>query len=91
MDIFAQRLKKLRLEKQLTMDMVSYDMSKKFNINITRSHLSRWESGKTEPSIRFAYYFALYYGVNLDYLVGITDCRVPVNLLVKDGKSVKKD
>lgn len=88
MDIFAKRLKELRLEKQYTMDMVVYDMQQKFNIEITKSHLSRWENGKTEPSIRFAAYLARYYGVNLDYLIGITDCRAPVNLLVKGKKNL---
>lgn len=89
MDIFAQRLKELRTEKQLTMDMVVYDMGIKFNIELTRSHLSRWESGKTEPSIRYAAYLAKYYGVSLDYLMGLTNSRVPVNLLVKEQKQKK--
>lgn len=87
MEIFAKRLKKLREEKQLSLDMVEYDMCQKFNIKITKSHLSRWENGKVIPSIVNAGYLALYYGVSMDYLMGFTDCRVPVNLLVKTKKS----
>lgn len=77
MDIFAQRIKELRKEKQLSLDMVVYDIGQKFNIEITKSHLSRWENGKNVPSVRFAGYLALYYGVSLDYLLGFTDSRVP--------------
>lgn len=89
MDIFAVRLKELRKEKQLSMDMVAWDLERNFNIKITRSHLSRWESGQTLPSIKFAAYLAAYYGVSLDYLIGNTDCRVPVSILVKENKKGK--
>lgn len=88
MDIFAERIKDLRKEKQLTMDMVVYDVGKKFNIEITRSHLSRWESGRTEPTLRYAALLAQYYGVSLDYLIGVTDNRAPAELLAK-GKGKK--
>lgn len=87
MEIFAKRLKQLRQEKQLSLDMVEYDISQKFNIKITKSHLSRWESGKVTPSVINAGYLARYYDVSMDYLMGFTDCRIPVNLLVKTRKA----
>lgn len=91
MDIFAQRIKELRKEKQLSLDMVVYDIEQKFNIEITKSHLSRWENGKNVPSVRFAGYLALYYGVSLDYLLGFTNNRVPVNLLTQAKNRKEKD
>lgn len=87
MEIFAKRLKQLRQEKQLSLDMVEYDISQKFNIKITKSHLSRWESGKVTPSVINAGYLARYYDVSMDYLMGFTDCRIPVNLLAKTRKA----
>lgn len=90
MEVFAERLKSLRTEKQFTMDMVVYDIEQKFNVEITKSHLSRWESGKTEPSIRYAALLAQYYNVSLDYLIGVTDHRAPVDLLLK-GKKEKME
>lgn len=87
MEVFAERLKALRLEKQFTMDMVVYDLEQKYNIEITKSHLSRWENGKTEPSIRNAALLAKYYNVSLDYLIGVTDHRAPVDILLKGKKS----
>lgn len=89
MDIFAKRLKELRQEKELSLDMVVYDMDKRFSIEITKSHLSRWENGKNEPSIRFASYLAQYYGVSVDYLIGLTDSRVPTDLLASKNKKTK--
>lgn len=32
MEVFAERLKSLRTEKQFTMDMVVYDIEQKFNV-----------------------------------------------------------
>lgn len=90
MDIFAQRIKQLREEKQLSLDMVEYDINQKFNLKITKSHLSRWENGKVTPSVKFAGYLALYYGVSLDYLMGFTDSKVPTDLLAKNKKGFSK-
>lgn len=92
MEEFATRIKNLRNERDLSLDMVVYDLEHKFNIEITKSHLSRWENDKNTPSLRFAAYLAAYYGVSLDYLIGNTDVRTPGylqnrNKEVKDGKS----
>lgn len=87
MEIFAKRLKQLRLEKELSLDMVVYDLDKRYNVEITKSHLSRWENDKNDPSIRFAAYLAQYYGVSLDYLLGLTDTRTPADLLAHRRKS----
>jgi transcriptional regulator with XRE-family HTH domain len=77
----GQRLKELRTERQLTMDMLVYDLNKKYNIEITKGNISRWESGKNIPSLRLAAYLCAYYGISLDYLIGNTDTRTPVELL----------
>lgn len=86
MEIFAERLKQLRLERDYSLDMVVYDLDNKFNVEITKSHLSRWENNKNEPSIRYAAYLAKYYGVSLDYLLGLTDNRIPADLLARKKK-----
>lgn len=88
--ITGERLKALRTERQLTMDMVVTDMNSKYNLGISRGNLSKWENGVYIPSTYMARYLCMYYGVSLDYLVGLTDCRVPVDLLVKT-KGRKKD
>lgn len=84
-DGLGNKLKELRTERDLTLDMVVYDMKQKYNIEITKGHLSRWENGKNNPSIRLAKYLCLYYNISLDYLLGLTDVKTPVNLLSKRG------
>lgn len=86
MDIFAKRIKELRQERELSLDMVVYDIDKKYDIEITKSHLSRWENGKNSPSIRYAAYLAKYYNVSLDYLIGNTDVKTPSDLLAHKPK-----
>ena len=93
MDEFSKRLKALRLERDLSLDMVVYDLEQKFNISITKSHLSRWENNKNIPSLRYGACLANYYGVSLDYLIGNTDVRTPGYLMnmKKEGKNGKSD
>lgn len=89
MDDFGKRLKALREERELSLDMVVYDIDHKFTIDISKGHLSRWENGKNLPSVRYAAYLAKYYNVSLDYLIGLTDVKTPTNLLArkKEDKS----
>lgn len=89
LSIVSDRLKKLRSERQLTMEMVVTDMNQKFDIEITRGNLSRWENGVNLPTLRMAAYLCKYYGISLDYLMGFTDSRVPADLLAQIKK--KKD
>ena len=83
-DGLGNKLKELRTERDLTLDMVVYDMKHKFNIEITKGHLSRWENGKNNPSLRLAKYLCLYYNVSLDYLLGLTKTKAPVRVLTKE-------
>lgn len=89
MDVFSGRLKAIRKDNNLSLDLVVYGFKEKFNVNITKSHLSRWENGKAVPSVIFAGYLAKFYGVSVDYLLGFTDSRVPTNLLAQ--AKVRKD
>ena len=77
-----EKLKLLRKEKQLTIDMMVADMNAKFpNLAINKSMLSRWENGQNEPSLENAKYLSMYFDVSLDYLIGLTDVRTPSRLL----------
>lgn len=83
----SERLKQLRQDRELTLDMVVYDMGQQFHVEFTKGNLSRWENGVNSPSLIYAAYLAKYYGVSVDYLLGLTDTKAPVNLLVKGKKS----
>ena len=56
MDDLGNRLKALRAERNLSLDMVVYDMNQRYGIEITKGNLSRWENGKNTPSLRLAAY-----------------------------------
>lgn len=87
--IVGERLKALRTERDLTMDMVVKDMNVQFNIELRRANLSKWENGVNIPSLYMARFLCMYYRVSLDYLMGLTDSRAPVDLLVKSKGSKK--
>lgn len=86
MDGLGQKLKSLRAERNLTLDMVVYDMNNRYDIEITKGNLSRWENDKNDPSLRLAAYLSKYYNVSLDYLIGNTDVKTPTELLVRKSK-----
>lgn len=82
---FGKRLKDLRLERDMSLDMVVYDINQKFHIEINKGLLSRWENDKTTPNLRLVRYLCMYYNVNLDYLIGLSDVKAPVRVLAREG------
>lgn len=91
LDSLGKRLKELREQREMTMDMVVEDMNYKFNIEISKGHLSRWENGKNLPSLTLAAYLCKYYDISLDYLIGLTDVKTPSRLLAKKPKKEDKN
>lgn len=84
------RIKELREEKELTMDMLVTDMNFKFSdLKLNKSMLSRWEKGLNDPSLEYAKYLSLYFDVSVDYLIGITDVKTPSRLLAIKNKKVR--
>lgn len=81
------KIKELRIERDLTMDMLVADMNLKYpHIALNKSMVSRWEKGINEPSLENAKYLSIYFNVSLDYLIGLTDVKTPSKLLVKKPK-----
>ncbi len=78
----GKRIYQLRIERELTLDMLATDMNQKYNPEkpINKSMLSRWENEANEPSLENARLLAMYYDVSLDYLIGLTDVRTPSRL-----------
>ena len=79
---FANRLKTLRMEHDMTIDMLVSDLNRSFpESNVNKSMVSRWESGINSPSLENAKNVSVYFNVSLDYLIGLTDTRTPSRLL----------
>lgn len=62
--VFAERIKKLRIEKKLTQQ----ELGNKFGL--TSTGVSYWESGKAIPSMDMINKLSDFFGVTIDYLIG---------------------
>ena len=71
MNIFGERIKKLRKENNLTQDYVSE------RLKISHASISQYESGDREPSFELLVAFALLFNTSTDYLLGLTDNPSP--------------
>lgn len=81
----GERLKELRKERDMTLDMVVYDINHRYDIELSKGHLSKWENGVNTPSLSMARRLCMYYNVSLDYLIGNTKTKTPVRVLTKEG------
>lgn len=67
MNKFSERLKELRIEKNLTQG----DLAKQ--TGMTQSGIAKWETGVASPSIDMLIALAKIFGCSIDYLVGYSD------------------
>ena len=82
------KIKELRIERDLTMEMLVADMNAKYELDkpINKSMVSRWENGDNDPSLENAKYLSMYFDVSLDYLIGNSNIRTPSRLLALQKK-----
>lgn len=82
------KIKELRMERDLTMEMLVADMNAKYVLDkpINKSMVSRWENGDNDPSLENAKYLSMYFDVSLDYLIGNSNIRTPSRLLALQKK-----
>ena len=69
MEIFAERIKKLRLERGLTQEAVGEI------IGVKRYAVYSYEKGRACPEMKSLVALADYFDVSMDYLAGRTDKR----------------
>ena len=67
MKIFAQRLKELRKDKNLSQQQFAE------YLKIKQQSYARYEADTSEPSYEMLVEIAKYFGVSTDYLLGIED------------------
>lgn len=66
---FAERLRELRLERNLSQAELAAAVGNK----ITSSAIGLWELNKRVPNLEAVILLAQFFGVTLDYLAGIED------------------
>lgn len=64
-DMFAERLKELRITRNLTLKELANA------INVSDIAISRWENKLRVPNIEYLVLLAQYFEVSTDYLVGL--------------------
>ncbi len=67
MNIFHQRLKELRTERNLSQKQLAAI------IGTNNSSICDWERGRTEPGIEMIVRLSRYFEVSSDYLLGLED------------------
>ncbi len=65
--VFCERLKELRQEKGIGQEELAN------RIGVSRGVISLWENGLREPTMGNLAALARFFGVSLDYLVGLND------------------
>ena len=65
--VFAERLKELRLEKAVGQNKLAEDLC------LSNASISYWENCKQEPTASAIVKLALYFDVSTDFLLGISD------------------
>lgn len=82
MATFAERLKLLRKEKQITIEQLANDLGS------AKSTISRYENGR-EPKADILQLIANYFNVSVDYLLGKTEIREPRSIFDGAGSISK--
>lgn len=67
MEVFAERLREIRIENKMTTVQLAKVLS------VSHTTIGRWERGEILPSIEHLYNIAKYFSVSTDYLLGLDD------------------
>ncbi len=67
MILFNERLKELRIEKDLSQTELAKEL------NVSQRSISSWETGFRQPDFETLEQLAKYFGVTTDYLLGLSD------------------
>lgn len=86
------RLKELRVSKNMTLKQLSIDLNRKYHLTLSDGQLSNYENGKRTPrDPKFWDYVADYYNVSLPYLLGYSDYeQEPEKRLEAEIQSLQK-
>lgn len=76
------RLKEIRADRDLSLEMVVKELKDQYGVNISKGTLSKWENGVNTPALdeRLSA-LVRYYDVSLDYIIGHTDKKTPIRLI----------
>lgn len=68
--MFGERLKNLRQQRHLSQEKLSKQLNENYETKISKSMISRWENGQTDPRMNYVRIIADYFKVSPDELLG---------------------
>ncbi|WP_283679923.1 helix-turn-helix transcriptional regulator [Lentilactobacillus sp. Marseille-Q4993] len=71
--MFAQTLRDIRLEHHLSQQELADNLNKKYNKKISKSMISRWENGTTDPQMDYVRMLAGYFQVEPEDLMDVEE------------------
>ena len=84
------RLKKLRVDKGLTLKQLANDLNKLYNLNISDGQLSNYENGNRQPRNQETWQkLADYFNVSVPYIMGLSDSKSFHEILYSQADSKK--
>lgn len=81
MSIFQERLHNLRIEHGYSLESLANELNKRFNASFNKGMLSKYESGRTVPDFKNVPCIAEFFGVSVDYMIGLSDIPNPIPVL----------
>lgn len=92
MNVFGETLKKLRINKDLSIDELVNELNSKYETSISKSMISRYENGQADPKMENVRIIADYFKVSLDELIGLNPKKDSLpELNDKDEKDIQKE
>lgn len=79
MQNLGEKLKRLRIDKGLSMEKMAEKFKSECSLHITISMISRWENGKAEPSSRYLVGYAKCFHADLNLLLDVHESYSPSN------------
>lgn len=64
--MFSTNLRRLRNEKKLSQEKLAAELNAKYDTRVSKSMISRWERGTTDPQMKYVRIVADYFGLSTD-------------------------
>lgn len=80
----GDKLKKIRIDKGYSMEDMKNILNSKYNLQISKSMISRWENGVSEPINKYLSVYAKEFNLDMNDLLGIYLKNIP-NVMVNEN------
>lgn len=79
----GDKLKKVRVDNKMSMEELKNLLNNKYDLNISKSMISRWENGKSEPINTYLSAYAKEFNLDMNNLLDIDLSEIPGIKLIK--------